>query len=119
VLAPQQARAAGLVVEAPAEPARIVVLSSPALAAGDAFDVGPVPLTVGRSDDNAVALRRDEFASAHHARLEALRDGVWLVDLGSTNGIDVNGRRQARAKLSDGDRVVLGTTEVVFRQEQG
>jgi pSer/pThr/pTyr-binding forkhead associated (FHA) protein len=43
----------------------------------------------------------------------------WLVDLGSTNGIDVNGRRQARAKLSDGDRVVLGTTEVVFRQEQG
>jgi pSer/pThr/pTyr-binding forkhead associated (FHA) protein len=118
VLAPQQARAAGLVVEAPAEPARIIVLSSPALAAGNAFDVGPVPLTVGRSDDNAVALRRDEFASAHHARLEALRDGVWLVDLGSTNGTHVNGARiDGRRRLRTGDVVRVGDTEL--RLEEG
>jgi pSer/pThr/pTyr-binding forkhead associated (FHA) protein len=119
VLAPQQARAAGLVVEAPAEPARLVVLSSPALPAGDVFDIGPVPLTVGRGDDNAVALRRDEFASAHHARLEALRDGVWLVDLGSTNGTLVNGARiDGRRRLRSGDLIRVGDTELRLEERR-
>src|ERR671925_618040 len=41
-----------------------------------------------------------------------------LVDLGSTNGLEVNGRRTQRATLSDGDRITIGTTELVFSQEE-
>jgi pSer/pThr/pTyr-binding forkhead associated (FHA) protein len=77
-----------------------------------------VPLTVGRGDDNSVALRGDEFASAHHARLEALRDGVWLVDLGSTNGTLVNGAPiDGRRRLRSGDVIRIGDTEL--RLEEG
>jgi len=44
-------------------------------------------------------------------------DGAWwIVDLGSTNGVEVNGERVARARLNHEDRVVLGQTELVFEQ---
>ncbi len=50
------------------------------------------------------------------------RDGegpaFWVIDLGSTNGIDVNGRRRQRAKLEDGDRLTIGTSELVFSLER-
>jgi pSer/pThr/pTyr-binding forkhead associated (FHA) protein len=113
VLAPQQAAAAGFAVEAPAPPGRLVVLASPALVVGASLEVGAVPLTVGRAGDNAVALAEDDFASSHHARLESLRDGVWLVDLGSTNGTYVNGERvEGRRRLAEGDVVRIGATDL-------
>jgi len=40
----------------------------------------------------------------------------WVVDLDSTNGVEVNGRRLKRAKLEDGDRIVMGSTEMTFRR---
>jgi pSer/pThr/pTyr-binding forkhead associated (FHA) protein len=41
--------------------------------------------------------------------------GRWLIaDLGSTNGIKVNGRRVDRAQLEPGDRITLGLTELTF-----
>jgi hypothetical protein len=75
-------------------------------------------VVIGRSRDCDIQIA-DPNVSRRHAEVRREGSAFWLVDLGSTNGIDVNGRRQARAKLSDGDRVVLGTTEVVFRQEPG
>jgi len=115
VLAPEQARAAGLVADAPAAAARLVVVSSPTLERGRVFEAGPVPLTIGRSEDNAAALDSDEFASARHARVEATRDGVWLIDLGSTNGTFVNGERMdGRHRLTEGDVIRIGQTELEF-----
>jgi hypothetical protein len=73
-------------------------------------------VVIGRSRDCDIQVA-DPNVSRRHAEVRREGSAFWLVDLGSTNGIDVNGRRQARAKLSDGDRVTLGTTEVVFRQE--
>jgi pSer/pThr/pTyr-binding forkhead associated (FHA) protein len=117
VLAPEQARAAGLGAEAPAAAARLVVLQSPTLERGRAFEAGPVPLTIGRSSANVAALDGDEFASAHHARVESQRDGVWLIDLGSTNGTFVNGERMnGRHRLHDGDVVRIGQTELRFER---
>jgi pSer/pThr/pTyr-binding forkhead associated (FHA) protein len=40
-----------------------------------------------------------------------------LVDLDSTNGIVVNGRRLKRAKLESGDTITIGSTEVQFARE--
>src|SRR6185503_6961489 len=44
-------------------------------------------------------------------------NGNWfVVDLGSTNGIEVNGKRTDRAKLEHDDRILLGRTEVTFER---
>ncbi len=116
VLAPDQARGA-LAPEAPAQRGRLVVLASPSLEPGRAFETGPVALTFGRSDENAGVLSGDDYASARHARVEAHRDGVWLLDLGSTNGTWVNGERMdGRRRLRDGDVVRIGQTELRFER---
>jgi hypothetical protein len=114
VLAPQQAARLGLSVEAaPREPARLVVVSSPSAEPGTVLEAGPVDLTVGRAADNVLPLPEDAYASTHHARVEAGREGVWLVDLGSTNGTFVNGEQvNGRRRLADGDVVTIGDTEL-------
>jgi pSer/pThr/pTyr-binding forkhead associated (FHA) protein len=92
---------------------RLVIARSPSLAAGRTFELGVAPVTVGRSAENTIALHSDEYASGRHARIEPLRDGVWVVDLGSTNGTSVNGHRIAgRERLSEGDVVRVGETEL-------
>ncbi len=71
---------------------------------------------IGRSKECDVQLA-DPNASRRHAELRREGTAYWIVDLDSTNGIEVNGRRLKRAKLEDGDRVTLGSTELVFRRE--
>jgi len=116
VLAPSQARGAPA-ADAPAAAGRLIVISSPSLKPGQAFETGPVALTIGRSADNAAALENDDFASARHARIEARRDGVWILDLGSTNGTWVNGERMdGRHRLREGDLVRIGQTELRFER---
>jgi FHA domain len=113
ILAPSQ-----LAAEHPAASGgRLVVVKSKALENGRAFDAGPVPVTIGRASDNTVTLSEDEFASGHHARIESQRDGVWIIDLGSTNGTFVNGARlDGRRKLREGDVVQVGDTELRFER---
>jgi hypothetical protein len=96
---------------------KLVVVRSQVLKNGRSFPTGPVPLTLGRAEDNDVALSKDEFASAHHARIESQRDGVWILDLGSTNGTFVNGKRlDGRRLLKEGDVVQIGDTELRFER---
>ena len=47
---------------------------------------------------------------------EIAREGsvYVLVDLGSTNGTELNGRRVTRQELADGDRITIGATDLVF-----
>ncbi len=77
-------------------------------------------LTVGRAPDADLALEWDEQVSRLHATLERVA-GQWvLVDDGlSRNGSFVNGQRvPGRRRLADGDRLRLGSTEMVFRAGQ-
>jgi len=71
---------------------------------------------VGRSRDCDVVIE-DPNVSRQHAELR--RDGEsWTVaDLGSTNGIKVNGRRVEQAQLSPGDRVTFGLIDLSFETE--
>jgi pSer/pThr/pTyr-binding forkhead associated (FHA) protein len=96
---------------------KLVVVQSATLAPGRSFPTGPVPLTIGRASDNDVELSKDEFASGHHARIESQRDGVWILDLNSTNGTFVNGSRlDGRRILKEGDIVQVGDTELRFER---
>ena len=84
---------------------RFVVLTSPELEPGDAYPLGAEPLTVGRgAAGNDIALPGDEFSSTRHARFEPRRDGVYVEDIGSTNGTFVNGILLTREHRLDARR---------------
>jgi hypothetical protein len=68
---------------------------------------------LGRSKECDVRIS-DPNVSRRHAEVRQEGSTYWVVDLDSTNGVLVNGRRQKRAKLDDGDRITLGSTEIVF-----
>jgi hypothetical protein len=94
---------------------RLTVLRSPALASGEEYPLDSAPLTLGRSGENDVALPSDDFASSAHARIEPRRDGIWIEDVGSTNGTFVNGERVDRPRrLRAGDVVRIGETDLRF-----
>jgi hypothetical protein len=68
---------------------------------------------IGRSKECDIRLA-DPNASRRHAELRQEGTAYWILDLGSTNGLTVNGRRQQRAKLENEDRITIGSTELVF-----
>jgi FhaA, N-terminal domain/FHA domain len=72
--------------------------------------------TIGRSKDCDIQVP-DPNVSRRHAEIRQEGAAYWIVDLDSTNGMEVNGRRQKRAKLRQGDRITLGSTELVFRRD--
>ncbi len=59
----------------------------------------------GRSADMVIA---EATISRAHAAIGYDKDGFFMQDLGSTNGTRVNGKREARIALSDGDELRLG-----------
>jgi hypothetical protein len=71
---------------------------------------------IGRSRECEIQIA-DPNVSRQHAELRHEGDTWVVVDLGSTNGIEVNGRRVKRATLEQGDRISLGQTELVFERE--
>jgi predicted component of type VI protein secretion system len=88
------------------------------LAEGRRHVIPPGGATIGRSRDCDVVLA-DANVSRRHAEVLPGAAGTWTVaDLGSTNGVLVNGRRISGAEiLTAGDRMVLGTAEIVFELE--
>lgn len=58
----------------------------------------------------------DANVSRRHAEIRREGDDYVVVDLDSTNGVHLNGRAVKRARLSDGDRLTLGTSELRFER---
>jgi hypothetical protein len=73
-------------------------------------------LTLGRSRECDIQLA-DPNVSRRHAELRREGSSYWIVDLESTNGLEVNGKRVKRAKLGDGDTFTVGSTDVRFSRE--
>jgi FhaA, N-terminal domain/FHA domain len=80
---------------------------------GGTHTVTSSKFVLGRSRDCDLRVQ-DLNVSRRHAELREDDDTYWIVDLGSMNGTLLNGRRVEREKLSDGDRITIGSTEVVF-----
>jgi hypothetical protein len=118
IMAPSQAAAAGLGLAAPdTTTGALVVVKSPVYEEGERFELDTAPITVGRGSPNDVQLDGDEFASAKHARVEPRRDGVWVEDIGSTNGTYVNGARIDRPrKLAPNDVLRVGETDLRYER---
>jgi pSer/pThr/pTyr-binding forkhead associated (FHA) protein len=72
--------------------------------------------TVGKADENDIALADDATASHLHAVLERFAAGWCVTDLGSSNGTWVNGERiWSSQRLRDGDEIRIGQTRLIFR----
>ena len=106
------AQAAELRAQLPVRPAAFRVLEGPGLRAGSTITVDSATV-VGRDAGSGITLDGDDFASSRHASIEPRADGVWVEDLGSTNGTFVNGERITRRTLvRAGDAVRIGQTEL-------
>ena len=71
---------------------------------------------VGRSRECDVTVS-DPNVSRRHIELRRDERGWRAIDLGSTNGMKVNGRRIDQAQLSPGDRITIGVTDLTFELE--
>jgi FHA domain-containing protein len=90
------------------EPAMITLTAE-----GVRHEVRTRRVVIGRAQECDVQLA-DPNISRQHAELLQEGTSYWIVDLDSTNGLEVNGRRLKRARLEHGDRITIGSTELVF-----
>jgi len=116
---PVEAPAQTMIYKAPAPPAEdapppeavreVVTLT----VAGRKHEVTKQSTVLGRSREADVRLA-DVNVSRRHAEVRQEGTAYWVVDLDSTNGLEVNGKRTKRSRLRDGDLITMGSTEVVF-----
>ena len=83
---------------------------------GERYEIRKRRTVIGRSKDCDIQLD-DTNVSRRHAEVRQEGTAYWIVDLDSTNGVEINGRRAKRAKLDPGDTVTLGSTDMVFDRE--
>jgi hypothetical protein len=97
---------------APPAGAHLVVLSGPAAGARHALGEEQ---TLGRGRTASIAIP-DARASRVHARIRVGAAGVTVEDLGSKNGVRVNGVRIDRhpRALRPGDELAIGDTELAL-----
>jgi hypothetical protein len=106
-------------VAPPAPPRRVNPADRPWLDVdGERYPLMGAITVLGR-DDAADIVLDDPGISRRHSEIRVTNDGPHLVasirDLGSTNGTFVNSERISSQYLSDGDRVTVGRTSVVYR----
>lgn len=101
---------------------RVVCAELPLLARFEVLDsdkqllVSRALCRLGRAPDNDLCFSNDSVSS-HHAELQRRRDASFTIcDLGSTNGVWVNGERVTSQRLKDGDLVELGEIPLRFWQ---
>jgi pSer/pThr/pTyr-binding forkhead associated (FHA) protein len=81
--------------------------------AGSEISLEKPRVTIGRAKTAEVVVD-DASISHQHAALELGSNGYRIRDLGSTNGVQVNGARMALAELKHGDRFALGQIELRY-----
>jgi predicted component of type VI protein secretion system len=83
---------------------------------GERHEIDRNRVVLGRSKDADLQVV-DPNVSRRHAELRQEGATYWLVDLDSTNGVEVRGKRVKRLKLEDGTRFTIGSTEISFARE--
>lgn len=84
---------------------------------GNRHQISGATLVLGRSTEADVRVD-DPGVSRRHCEIRA-GNPPSIQDLGSTNGIVVDGQHTTRATLRDGSRIVVGSTTIIYRQAEG
>lgn len=92
--------------------ARVDVIGGPSLAQGS-YVITPAGLSIGRSEFRDLVIL-DPAASRHHCDIVFQSDHWRLVDNGSSNGVHLNDERVRDARLTHGDLLRVGNTELRF-----
>ncbi|HJZ88569.1 MAG TPA: GGDEF domain-containing protein [Polyangia bacterium] len=79
---------------------------------GEMYKVIGEVMIIGRGSHADIQVV-DEGISRRHARILCAAGGVWVEDLGSTNGTFVNGNKIKRESLKDGDKIQVGSTTIL------
>ncbi len=113
-----------LLYQEPAVPAAAAAAAAPRVSSargvlrgrqGD-YQLTEAVTVIGRSRRCDIVLT-DPNVSRQHAEIRKQDDGFMLLDLGSTNGTRVNRRDVKQVVLQHGDRIELGTTELLFERQ--
>src|SRR5271170_472815 len=75
--------------------------------------IDPLPFTIGRQPDRHLFLSNPQV-SREHASIQRDAEGFLIKDLNSRYGTLVNGERKDQARLKAGDRIQLGSVELLF-----
>lgn len=75
-------------------------------------------IVIGRSSELDMVLVED-MVSRRHAKITVTNAQIFIQDLGSTNGSFVNGEKIKRARLNEGDRVLIGTSIIKLVATEG
>ncbi|MEM7812475.1 MAG: FHA domain-containing protein [Planctomycetota bacterium] len=92
---------------------RVTIQVLEGLERGRVYGALPLPVSIGREEDNTVRLN-DDRVSRFHAKLQANGERIILTDLGSTNGTRVNGRPVQVRLLRAGDQITIGRCLLLF-----
>jgi hypothetical protein len=81
------------------------------------IELGQRELTIGRSPECAIQLRRT-MVSRRHAQITFRNEEYHLEDLGSTNGTYVNGIKAVKCVLRNNDQIDIGGVKMLFTEEK-
>jgi pSer/pThr/pTyr-binding forkhead associated (FHA) protein/cytoskeletal protein RodZ len=93
------------------ERGRLCLLSGPL--AGKLYPIERDEVVIGRTDDNDIVLNHRSI-SRNHAKIVVTNNVHQIVDLGSANGVRVNGEEYGKIDLRKGDKIDLGHVRLRF-----
>jgi hypothetical protein len=85
-----------------------------ALYEGQKYPIVKDEFYIGRSNKSCDLIVKDPNVSRQHARIVRHQGQFWMVDMGSTNGIDYNGTRVDRRPIAEGDVFRVCDHEIAF-----
>ena len=81
---------------------------------GERFQVTKERFIIGRGKQSSDLTIKDPNVSRQHAMVEFLNGQYYIVDMGSTNGVEYNGQRIARKQIAEGDVFRICDHDILF-----
>ena len=98
------------------QPRRKVEENTYLILSGQVFQLTAAITNIGRRLNNQLVIE-NKHISRVHAQIRAVRGRYFIVDMNSTGGTFVNGKRIEQAMLHHGDKISLAGVTAIFRQE--